>query len=77
MSELHDRVNAIAEDTSKTVKERVDELLELDKANHAEIGLETSKTQKKAIYAESRIIYRAIKGLDKDLGNLFLRTSDK
>lgn len=77
MSEFHNRVTAIAENTSKTVKERIDDLLFLDKENHTNIGIDTSKTEKKRIYGESRVIYRAIKGLDEKLGELFLKTSDR
>jgi len=75
--EINNLVSSIAEDTSRTVKERIDSLLELDKANHAEIGLETSKDEKKEIYTMSRIIYKAVKSLDKETGDLLLRTSDK
>jgi len=75
--EINNIVQSISEDQSKTVKERIDELLAIDKANHTNIGIDTSKDEKKEIYAQSRIIYKAIKGLDKETGDLFLRTSDK
>jgi len=74
--EIYNRVATIAEDVSKQPKERIDDLLRLDKEYHSSLGKNSTKQEKKEVYANSRIIYKAIKGLDEKLGDLFLRASD-
>ena len=70
---IHQQISNISEDSSKSTKERIDDLLRLDKHYHSNLGIESTKEEKKEVYANSKKIYKAIKGLDEKLGDLFLK----
>lgn len=58
----------------KTVsnKDKIDRLLELDANMYTNLGCDSTKSEVKEVKKNSRAIYRAIKTLDKDLGELLL-----
>lgn len=74
--EINKEVLRISEDTSKTVKQRVDDLLRLDRHYYINLGSDSTKEERKEVSANSRVIYKAIRGLDKEAGDLFLRAFD-
>ena len=58
---------------SKSEKEKMDALLELDTLLYTRIGIDSSVTEKRETKKKSRIIYRAIKTFNKSVGDLFLQ----
>lgn len=60
-----------------TDKMRIDALLEIDCNNYTNLGSESTKTERLEVKKQSRQIYRAIKTIDKSLGDMLLRAMDK
>ncbi len=71
------KIEKILNYKSISIRQKIDRLLELDAINYTNLGSESTKTQREEVKKESRFIYRAIKTLDTDLGNLFLQHQDK
>jgi len=55
-----------------SIKDKIDRLLELDANMYTELGKDSTKGEKLEAKKKSRIIYRAIKTLDKNLGDMLL-----
>ena len=60
-----------------TDKMRIDALLEIDCNNYSNLGSESTKTERLEVKKQSRQIYRAIKTIDKSLGDMLLTAMDK
>ena len=60
-----------------TDKMRIDALLEIDCNNYTNLGSDSTKTERSEVKKQSRQIYRAIKTIDKSLGDMLLRAMDK
>jgi hypothetical protein len=71
------KVKLIAEDHSKSVWTRVDELLELDVNLYTNLGIDSHPNEKEEVSKQSRAIYKAIRDLDKMIGDSFLNHLDK
>jgi hypothetical protein len=56
-----------------SIKDKIDRLLELDANMYTELGSDSTKTERLEAKKKSRIIYRAIKTLNKDLGEMLLK----
>jgi len=58
----------------KTVsdKDKIDRLLEMDAIMYTNMGSDSTKTERNEAKKKSRVIYRAIKTLDRDLGDMLL-----
>ena len=56
---------------------RIDALLEIDCNNYTNLGSESTKTERSEVKKQSRQIYRAIKTIDKSLGDMLLTAMDK
>lgn len=74
---MNSTIEKILNYKSISIRQKIDRLLELDAINYTNLGSESTKTQREEVKKESRFIYRAIKTLDTDLGNLFLQHQDK
>jgi hypothetical protein len=74
---MNPKIEKILNYKSISIRQKIDRLLELDAINYTNLGSESTKTQREEVKKESRFIYRAIKTLDTDLGNLFLQHQDK
>lgn len=74
---MNPKIEKILNYKSISIRQKIDRLLELDAINYTNLGSESTKTQREEVKKESRFIYRAIKTLDVDLGNLFLQHQDK
>jgi hypothetical protein len=59
----------------KTVsnREKIDRLLHLNAIQYQNLGLDSSKAERKLAESNSRYIYRKIKGIDDMLGRMLLR----
>ena len=58
--EIEERIRKIQSYKSWSLKKKVDELLMIDANMYTNIGIDSSKTEKKEVKAISRKIYRAI-----------------
>lgn len=66
----------IAQDFNISIKERVDMLLEMDATMYTNLGLDSIKTEKEEVKKNSKAIYRIVKGIDEQSGNLLLNHLD-
>lgn len=58
-------------------RKKIDALLELDATMYCNLGIDSTKTERLETKKQSRAIYRAIKTLDKSLGDSLLHFMDK
>jgi uncharacterized lipoprotein YehR (DUF1307 family) len=68
--------NKIATDFALSVKERTDMILELDAIQYTNLGIDSTKAEKKKVKSDSKHIYRQIKGFNEHDGNLLLNHLD-
>lgn len=73
---MDEEVKKIAEDFQKSIRERIDSLLEIDANLYTNLGSDSSKADKLEIKKKSRVIYKTIKGLDEATGKLLLQHQD-
>lgn len=73
---MKEEVLRIAEAYQKTVKERIDQLLEMDATQYTNLGSDSTKNEKAEVKKNSKVIYRAIKDLDEYTGKLLLEHLD-
>jgi len=66
----------IAKDFQLSVKERTDAILELDAISYTNVGSDSSKKEKTKVKADSKYLYRLIKGFNEVDGNLLLNHLD-
>lgn len=66
----------IAQDFNISIRERVDMLLEMDANMYTNLGSDSNKTEKDEVKKNSKAIYRVIKGIDEQSGNLLLNHLD-
>jgi len=67
----------IAKDFQLSVKERTDSILELDAICYTNLGIDSTKTEKKKVKSDSKHLYKLIKGFNELDGNLLLNHLDK
>jgi len=58
--DIEERIRKIQGYKTWSIKRKVDELLEIDAINYTNLGIDSSKADKKAVKDISRKIYRAI-----------------
>jgi len=66
----------IVECPTCTKKKKVDRLLELDADMYTNMGIETTKTDRKIVKRNSRKIYYAIKQINPELGTKLIQAMD-
>lgn len=66
----------IAIDFQLSVKERTDAILELDATQYTNLGIDSIKTEKKKVKADSKHLYKLIKSFNVTDGNLLLNHMD-
>ena len=74
---MKDEVLRIAEDFNRSIKERIDSLLEMDANMYTNLGSDSTKAEKEDVKKKSRIIYRSIKELDPYIGSQLIYYQDK
>lgn len=67
----------IASDYNKTVKQRTDNLLELNAIMYTNVGIDSTKIERTKVKSDSRFIYNEIKKMDSNLGKEFISNMDK
>ena len=73
---MKEEILKIAEAYQKTVRERIDQLLEMDANQYTNLGSDSTKAEKAEVKKNSKLIYRAIKDLDEYIGKLLLEHLD-
>lgn len=66
----------IAKDYHRTVKERTDQLLQLDAIQYTNLGIDSLKSEKKKVKSDSKYIYKQIKNIDTNLGEQLITAMD-
>lgn len=66
----------IAEDFNKSIKERIDQLLEMDATMYTNLGSDSSKSERTEVKKNSKLIYKTIRVLDEYTGKLLLEHLD-
>jgi hypothetical protein len=74
---MNPKIDKILNYKTISINQKIDRLLEIDANNYTNLGTDSTKTEIEQVKKESRFIYRAIKTLDKELGNLFLQHQDR
>lgn len=63
-------------ESNLTTKEKVDKLLELDATLYTNLGTDSTAEEKKEVKRISKIIYKSIKKIDKESGEILLKVID-
>ena len=75
--EIEDRILKIVGYKTWTDKKKIDTMLEIDADQYCNLGIESLVKDRDLAKKNSRFIYRAIKSLDEQLGNLLYKSRDK
>ena len=70
-------VEKIVDYSTRSLKKKIDTLLHIDCIMYANLGTDSSKTERMDTKRHSRFIYRAIKKLDETLGRSLLISEDQ
>jgi len=74
--ELHSAVGQLLTSDHGSDREKIDDLLRINANLHSQLGSDSTKTEKEYVRKLSRIIFRAIKTVDRHIGESFIRTQD-
>lgn len=66
----------IAKDYQRTVKDRTDDLLQLDAIQYTNLGIDSRKSEKTKVKSDSKYIYKQIKTIDENLGTNLIHSMD-
>ena len=75
--EIEDRILQIVGYKTWTDKKKIDAMLEIDCNIYTNLGADSLKKDRDLAKKNSRFIYRAIKSIDNNLGNLLYKSIDK
>mgnify|MGYP005989110411 CR=1 FL=1 len=75
--DIKKKAEEIAIDFAKSIKERTDALLKLDCDLYTNLGIDSSKEEKKEVKEVSKFIYTRVALLDEDSGKVLLKALDK
>ena len=73
----YEDIEKIMNFSSWSDKEKIDEMLRIDCNLYANMGKDSTKTDKENVKKMSRNIYRSIKTIDYSMGESFLQAMDK
>ena len=77
MDDIRRLADKIINDFNLTVKDRSDELLKLDAIQYTNLGLDSKKTEKNEVKANSKYIYKKIQDIDPETGKHLIMSMDK
>ena len=66
----------IAIDFQRSIKDRTDQLLELDAIQYTNLGIDSKVIEKKKVKSDSKFIYKQIQGIDEELGKNLISHMD-
>lgn len=73
---MNEEVKRIAEDFQRSVKQRIDALLEMDANMYTNLGSDSTEEEKLEVKKKSRVIYTAIRVMDEEIGKPLLQHQD-
>jgi hypothetical protein len=73
----YEDIEKIMNFSSWSDREKIDEMLRIDCNLYANMGKDSTKTDKENVKKMSRNIYRSIKTIDYSMGESFLQAMDK
>jgi len=71
--DMYEEIDQIAENTELDDRQKIDELLRIDAMMYANMGTDSDPLEREQTKRRSRLIYRTIKTIDMETGELFLR----
>ena len=71
-NDMYTEIDNIAEAPNLTDKQKLDELLRMDSVMYVNLGTESTQEERDEVKSRSRLIYRTIKTIDNEMGDLFL-----
>lgn len=71
--DMYEEIDLIAESQELDDRQKIDELLRIDAILYANMGLDSTPDERLDTKKKSRLIYRTIKSIDMEMGDLFLR----
>jgi hypothetical protein len=74
--QLEEIISKVTSMKSWDDRKKIDKLLFYDHILHGNLDVTNKTTDKRKVMKKSRIIYRAIKEIDKTLGDIFLKHQD-
>ena len=77
MDDIRRLADKIINDFNLTVRDRTDELLKLDAIQYTNLGLDSKKTEKNEVKANSKYIYKKIQDIDPETGKHLIMSMDK
>lgn len=76
MDEIRKLADKIISDYETTIKEKTDSLLQLDAIMYTNLGIESTKQERKEVKANSKYIYKRIKEIDPESGKQLIHNMD-
>ncbi len=71
--DMYEEIDQIAENTELDNRQKIDRLLHMDAMMYANMGTDSEPSERAETKKRSRLIYRTIKTIDMETGELFLR----
>ncbi len=71
-NDMYTEIDNVAEALHLTDKQKLDELLRMDSVMYVNLGTESTQEERDEVKSRSRLIYRTIKTIDNEMGDLFL-----
>ena len=71
--DMYEEIDQIAENTELDDRQKIDRLLHMDAMMYANMGTYSEPSERVETKRRSRLIYRTIKTIDMETGELFLR----
>jgi len=71
--DMYEEIDQIAENTELDNRQKIDRLLHMDAMMYANMGIDSEPSERVETKRRSRLIYRTIKTIDMETGELFLR----
>jgi hypothetical protein len=72
-NDMYEEIDLIAESQELDDRQKIDELLRIDAMLYANMGIDSTPEERADTKKRSRLIYRMIKTIDMETGELFLR----
>ena len=72
-NDMYEEIDLIAESQGLDDRQKIDELLRIDAMLYANMGIDSTPEERADTKKRSRLIYRTIKAIDMETGELFLR----
>ena len=70
--DMYEEIDQIAENTELDDRKKIDRLLHMDAMMYANMGTDSEPSERDETKRRSRLIYRTIKTIDMETGELFL-----